>query len=179
MSSTARRRVIAVYMDSITLWDISPKGKTQQQEGYTPVNQCVRSSSKLPRLGGSTKRHFPVKITTKGTQLGVESHTYQCISNIHAICTICVDTTWHHNITLWLKYSLMTHKSQHNVILQTGGHMTQHSSDTSIKRKQNMSGYRHLLKWLEEPESYNDPTKGTRPLSRIPKLIRSTSNFTS
>jgi len=25
---------------------------------------------------GNTKRHFPVKITAKGKQLGVESHTY-------------------------------------------------------------------------------------------------------
>ena len=84
------------------------------------VNQCVPSSSKLPRLDRSTKRHFPVKSTTKGTQLGVESHTYNAFHNIHTICTICVDTTWHHNITLWLKLLLRTHKNQHSMILQTG-----------------------------------------------------------
>ena len=94
------RRVVASYRDSITSRDIRRGDRHSNQEGYMPVNQCVRSSSKLPRLGGSTKRHFPVWSTTQGTQLGVESHTYQCIANIHTICTICVDTTWHHNITL-------------------------------------------------------------------------------
>ena len=101
-----------------------------------PVNQCVRSSSKLPRLGGSTKRHFPVWSTTQGTQLGVESHTYQCIASIHRICTICVETTWHHNITLQhIIYLIDSEEPTQFNVTNRRGHMTQHSEHTSIKRK--------------------------------------------
>ena len=49
-----------------------------------------RSSSELPWLSGSTRRHFPVGKATKGARLGVEPHTYRCISkhthNMHDMC---------------------------------------------------------------------------------------------
>ena len=137
MSSTARRRVIAGYMDSITPRDISPKGQTQQQEGYTPVNQCVRSSSKLPRLSGSTKRHFSVKSTTRGTQLGVESHTYRCTSHVRTTCPICIDTTMasQHNHTTTQHLFRRLRRALYNMMLQIEGRMTHHLGHTINKRK--------------------------------------------
>ena len=137
MSSTACRRVIAGYMDSITLRDISPKGQTHHQEGYMLVNQCLRSSSKLPRLSGSIKRHFPVKSTTRGTQLGVESHTYRYTSHVRTTCPICIDTTMasQHNHTTTQHLFRRLRRALHNMMLQAEGHMTHHSEHTINKRK--------------------------------------------
>ena len=36
---------------------------------HMPDSQVFRSSSKLPWLGGNTRRHFPVREATKGKQL--------------------------------------------------------------------------------------------------------------
>ena len=137
MSSTARRRVIAGYMDSITQRDISPKGQTQQQEGYTRVNQCVWSSSKLPRLSGSTKRHFPMKSVTRGTQVGVESHTYRYTSHVRTTCPICIDTTMasQHNHTTTQHLFRRLRRALHNMMLQAESHMTHHSEHTINMRK--------------------------------------------
>src|SRR3954469_24600105 len=53
---------------------------------------------------GSTRLHFPIREATKDKQLGCRIPHIPSISIIHTICSICVNTTWHHNITLRLKY---------------------------------------------------------------------------
>src|SRR5512146_3205887 len=81
-----------------------------------PASQVFRSSSAgiqdsgkpgcsgLPRLSGSTRLHFPIREATKDKQLDCQIPHIPSISIIHTICSICVNTTWHHNITLQLKY---------------------------------------------------------------------------
>ena len=76
-----------------------------------------RSSSKLPWLSGSTRRHFPIREATKDKQLGCRIPHIPSISIIHTICSICVNTTWHHNKTLRLK--VFIHKTLKSQILQT------------------------------------------------------------
>src|SRR3990170_5903566 len=53
---------------------------------------------------GSTRLHFPIREATKDKQLDCRIPHIPSISIIHTICSICVNTTWHHNITLRLKY---------------------------------------------------------------------------
>ena len=63
-----------------------------------------QSCRKLPWLSGSTRRLFPIRETTKNKQLDCWIPHIPSISNIHTICSICANTTWHHNMTLRLKY---------------------------------------------------------------------------
>src|SRR3954470_7257948 len=56
---------------------------------------------------GSTRLQFPIREATKDKQLGCRIPHIPSISIIHTICSIYVSTTWHHNITLRLKYLLI------------------------------------------------------------------------
>src|SRR3954470_23119176 len=53
---------------------------------------------------GSTRLHFSIREAAKDKQLDSRIPHIASISIIHTICSICVDTTWHHNKTLRLKY---------------------------------------------------------------------------
>ena len=100
----------------MSLRDISPKGQTQERSESHAGQSSVRSSSvglaglrwtRLQRTTmahGSTRLHFPIREATRGKQLGCRIPHIPSISIIHTICSICVNTTWHHSITLWLKY---------------------------------------------------------------------------
>ena len=57
------------------------RDRHRNEEGHMPASLRVPSSSKLPRLIGDTRRHFPVRQATKGKQLGVGSHTYQAFQS--------------------------------------------------------------------------------------------------
>ena len=52
----------------------------------------------------STRLHFSIREAAKDKQLDCRIPHIPSISIIHTICSICVNTTWHHNITLKLKY---------------------------------------------------------------------------
>ena len=116
-------QVVACYKDFSKHRVTFPRrDRHNSKEGYTPVNQCVRSNSKLPRLSGSTKRHFPIKSTTRGTQLGVESHTYRCTSHVRTTCPICIDTTMasQHNHTTTQHLFRRLRRAMHNMFIQVG-----------------------------------------------------------
>ena len=111
---------------------------------------------------GSTRLHFPIREATKDKQLGCRIPYIPSISIIHTICSICVDTTWHHNITLQLKYLF---------IRLRGARYFKHASlDPTIIAynakhmwKLNMSEYRHLpMIKAEKPDYLPDPAEGTR-----------------
>ena len=52
---------------------------------------------------GSTGLDFPIREATKDKQLDCRIPHIPSISIIHTICSICADTTWHHNKTLRLR----------------------------------------------------------------------------
>ena len=87
-----------------------------------PVNQCVRSSSELPRLGGNTKGHFYVWRATKGIRLGVESHTYHSASQVRMTYSICIDTTMasQHNRKITQHLFRRLGRVLHNMFIQAG-----------------------------------------------------------
>ena len=92
---------------------------------------------------GSTRLHFPIREASKDKQLDCRIPHIASISIIQTICSICVNTTWHHNITLQLKYL--------SIRLQGARYYKHGSHDPTIiayksrhKRKLNMSEYGHL-----------------------------------
>ena len=110
----------------------------------------------------STRLHFPIREAAKDKQLDFRIPHIPIISIIHTICSIYVNTTWHHNITLQVKYLF---------IRLRGARYYKHGShDPTIiayksrhKRKLNMSEYRHLqMKKAKKPDYLPDPAEGTR-----------------
>src|SRR3989337_30954 len=74
-------RAVASYQDSSNTVSHFPVGTdTGAKKDTCRSIHVFRSSSKLPWLSGSTRRHFPIRKATKNKQLGVGSHTYQSIS---------------------------------------------------------------------------------------------------
>ena len=121
-----------------------------------------RSSSKLPWLGGNTRRHFPVREATEDKQLDSQIPHIPSISIIHTICSICANTTKHHNMTLRLKY-LFNRLRGARYYKQGSLDPTFRAYKSKHKRKLNMSEYRHLhMKKAEKPDYLPDPAKGTR-----------------
>src|SRR3954469_8187926 len=111
---------------------------------------------------GSTRLHFPIREAAKDKQLDCRIPHIPSISIIHTICSICVDTTWHHNKTLRLKYLFIRLQERD---ITSMGLMTQHTEHTSNKhmRKLKMYEYRHLqMKKAEKPDYPLDPAECTR-----------------
>ena len=103
-----------------------------------------RSSSKLPWLSGSTRRHFPIREATKNKQLDFRIPHIPSISESYTRYARYVQVQ--HGITTKLyDPSIYTFGSEEPDITNMGL-MTQHSSHTSNKhkRKLNMSEYRQL-----------------------------------
>src|SRR3954468_22972464 len=119
---------------------------------------------------GGTRLHFPIREAAKDKQLDCWIPHIASISIIHTICSICVNTTWHHNITLRLQYLFIRLRGAR--YYKHGSHdttyralMTQHTEHTSNKhmRKLNLSEYRQLqMKKAEKPDYLPDPAEGTR-----------------
>ena len=88
-----------------------------------------RSSSKLPWLSGSTRRHFPVRETTKDKQLDSQ------ITHIPSISISCTRyaryVQLHHGITTWLYNSSIYSIGSEERDITIMGLMTQHSEHTS------------------------------------------------
>ena len=119
-----------------------------------------RSSSKLPWLGGNTRRHFPVREATKDKQLDSQ------IPHIPSISITCTQYTRYvqiqHGITTWLynssiysigseerditNMSLMTQHSEHTS-QSTNGRLTCLSTDIyKSKRLRSLTIYQVLLR---------------------------------
>ena len=159
----------------MSLRDISPKGQTQEQsESHAGQSKCSgavvlgqQDSGKLGcsgllRLSGDTRLHFPIREAAKDKQLDCRIPHIPSISIIHTICSICVNTTWHHNITLQLKYLFIRLRGAR--YYKHGSHdPTFGAYKSKYIRKLNLSEYRQLkMKKAEEPDYIPDPPKGTR-----------------
>ena len=122
-----------------------------------------RSSSKLPWLGGNTRRHFPVREATKDKQLDSQiphipsiSITYtqyaRYVQIQHGITTKLYDSKYLFNRLRGARY--YKHGSHDpTIIAYKSKHM----------RKLNMSENRHLqMKKAKKPDYLPDPAEGTR-----------------
>src|SRR3954465_13800199 len=111
---------------------------------------------------GSTRLHFPIREAAKDKQLDSRIPHIASISIIHTICSIWVNTTWHHNKTLRLKYLFIRLRGAR--YYKHGSHdPTLRAYKSKHKRKLNTSEYRHLqMKKAEKPDYPLDPAEGTR-----------------
>src|SRR3954465_6110351 len=111
---------------------------------------------------GNTRLHFPIREAAEDKQLDCRIPHIPSISIIHTICSICVNTTWHHNKTLRLKYLFIRLRSAR--YYKHGSHDPPFRAYKSKHmRKVNMSGYRHQqIKKAEKPDFLPDPVEGTR-----------------
>src|SRR3954471_24383407 len=92
---------------------------------------------------GSTRLHFPIREAAEDKQLGCRILHIPSISIIHTICSICVNTTWHHNKTVRLKYLFI--RLRRARYYNHGSHdPTFRAYKSKHKRKLNMSEYRQL-----------------------------------
>ena len=110
----------------------------------------------------NTRLHFPIRKAAKDKQLDCRIPLIPSISIIHTICSICVNTTWHHNITLQLKYLFIRLRGAR--YYKHGSHdPTFRAYNSKHMRKLNMSEYRHLqIKKAEKPDYLPDPAEGSR-----------------
>src|SRR3954469_20381492 len=91
---------------------------------------------------GGTRLHFPIREAAKDKQLDCRIPHIASISIIHTICSICVNTTWHHNITLRLKHLFI--RLQGARYYKHGSHdPTFRAYKTKHVQKLNMSKYKH------------------------------------
>ena len=91
----------------------------------------------------NTRLHFPMRKAAKDKQLDCWIPLIPSISIIHTIFSICVNTTWHHNITLQLKYLFIRLRGAR--YYKHGSHdPTLRAYKSKHMRKLNMSEYRHL-----------------------------------
>src|SRR3954462_13078196 len=111
---------------------------------------------------GSTRLHFPIREAAKDKQLDCRIPNIPSISILHIICSICVNTTWHHNKTLRLKYLFI--RLRRARYYKHGSHdPTFRAYKLKRMRKLNMPEYRHLqMKKAEKPDYLPDPAEGTR-----------------
>ena len=96
-----------------------------------------RSSSKLPWLSGSTRRHFPVREATKDEQLGGYIPHIPSISNhTHNMLDMCkYNMASQHNSMTQSIYSLGSEERD----ITNMGLMTQHTEHTSNKHMQKLN----------------------------------------
>ena len=88
-----------------------------------------RSSSKLPWLGGNTRRHFPVREATKDKQLGCQIPHIPSISITYTQYARYVQIQ--HGITTWLYNSSIYSIGSEERDITNMGLTTQHSEHTS------------------------------------------------
>ena len=88
-----------------------------------------RSSSKLPWLGGNTRRHFPVREATKEKQLDSQIPHIPSISITYTQYARYVQIQ--HGITTWLYDSSIYSLGSEERDITNMGLMTQHSEHTS------------------------------------------------
>ena len=88
-----------------------------------------RSSSKLPRFNGNTRRHFPVREATKDKQLDSQIPHIPSISITYTQYARYVQTQ--HGITTWLYDSSIYSIGSEERDITNMGLMTQHSEHTS------------------------------------------------
>ena len=119
--------------------------------------------SKLPWLGGNTRRHFPVREATKDKQVDGQIPHIPSISITFTQYARYVQIQ--HGITTWLYNSSIL------IIRLRGARYYKHGSHDPTFRaykskhmwKLNMSKYRHLqMKKAEKPDYLPNPGEGTR-----------------
>ena len=121
------------------------------------------SSSKLPWLNGSTRRHFPIREATKDKQLDSQIPHIPSISITYTQYARYVQIQ--HGITTRLYDSeylfIMLRRARY---YKHGAHdPTFRAYKSKHMRKLNMSEYRHLqMEKAKKPDYLPDPAEGTR-----------------